>query len=139
MGERKVNNLLAAGAEVTVVSPALTDALAAAVDSNRFKWIQDSFCEEHLESAFLVVGATDDDELNAEIVSCASRRGVLVCDASSSERTQVIFGALHRGEENVTVAVFTDGHDPSAARRTRDRVAASLDRDRDKEGRSGQT
>lgn len=57
------------------------------------------------------------------MVEEARARGVLICDASSGHRSQVIFGALHRGEA-VTVAVFTDGTDPSLARRTRDRIRA---------------
>jgi siroheme synthase (precorrin-2 oxidase/ferrochelatase) len=47
---------------------------------------------------------------------------VLVCDASSASRSEVIFGALHHGA-GVTLAVFTDGRDPSLARNTRDRIA----------------
>jgi len=61
--------------------------------------------------------------LNASLVEAAGRRGVLVCDASSAERSQVIFGALHQGD-GFTVAVFTDGRDPSLARNTRDRIRA---------------
>jgi len=38
----------------------------------------------------------------------------------------VIFGALHTNEGAI-IAVFTDGRDPSHARRTRDRIAHLLD------------
>ena len=55
----------------------------------------------------------------------AKERGVLTCDASSAERSEFIFGALHRGN-GLAVAVFTDGADPSLARNTRDRIAAFL-------------
>ena len=134
-----MENLLAAGADVKVVSPTLTETLAMHVDTGRFRWIQGAYDAKHLEGAFLVVAATDDEKLNAEIVSTAADLGVLACDASSAERSQVIFGALHTSEGNLTVAVFTDGRDPSQARRTRDRIAALMSSDRSAEGRSGPT
>ena len=54
----------------------------------------------------------------------------LVCDASSAERSQVIFGALLEGAD-VTIAVFTGGRDPARAKRTRDRIAGLLDQGRE--------
>ena len=124
---------------VTVVSPVVTDALSTQLDSDRIRWIQDNFNDQHLEGVFLVVAATDDEVLNASIVASANERGILVCDASSADRSQVIFGALHTGEPDVTIAVFTDGRDPASARRTRDRVAALLDQERQQLDQSGST
>ena len=125
IGTRKAFNLERAGAGVTVVSPAVTDELAEQIEAGRIRWVKDSFREEHLGGAFLVVAATDDEAQNKDIVHLAARCGALVCDASSAERSQVIFGALHRSDD-VTVAVFTDGRDPAQARRMRDRIADLL-------------
>jgi siroheme synthase (precorrin-2 oxidase/ferrochelatase) len=77
---------------------------------------------------FLVVAATDDDARNAAVVEAAARNGALVCDASSAERSQVIFGALLE-DEDVTIAVFTGGRDPAQARRTRDQIADLMGRE----------
>ena len=137
VGTRKVTNLVGAGAMVTVVSPAVTDDLADQIKSGRVRWVQGSFREEHLDGAFIVVAATDDESANARIVRYAGECGVLVCDASSSERSQVIFGALHKGEDGVTVAVFTDGRDPAEARRTRDRIAGFMGQARKQRDRPG--
>ena len=90
-----------------------------------------------LTGAFLVVAATDDETVNAGIVTRATECGALVCDASSGERSKLIFGAVHRDEDGATVAVFTDGRDPAEARRTRDRIARLLDQERAREGRPG--
>ena len=122
VGTRKATTLAHAGAVVTVVSPAVTDELTEQIDAGRVRWVQDSFQEEHVDGAFLAVAATDDDALNAAVVQAAVQNGVLVCDASSAERSQVIFGALLEGDD-VTIGVFTGGRDPSLARRTRDHVA----------------
>lgn len=129
VGTRKATTLARAGAVVTVVSPEVTDELAELIDAGRVRWVRDSFREEHLSGTFLAVAATNDDELNAAVVEVAVRNGALACDASSAERSQVIFGALLEGD-GVTIAVFTGGRDPALARRTRDRIADLIGRDR---------
>jgi siroheme synthase-like protein len=125
VGTRKVHNLLRAGASVTLISPEISRALAADLPGEAFQWLREEYREEHLDGVFLAVAATDDPELNRRVVEACRLRGVLVCDASSRDRTQVIFGALLE-EGEATVAVFTDGRDPTLSRRTRDRVASLL-------------
>jgi siroheme synthase-like protein len=127
VGARKAQTLERAGATVTVVAPTVTRVLAEQIDAKRIRWVNDTYREEHLEGVFLVVAATNNEALNASIAEHAAQRGALVCDASSAERSQVIFGALHR-ESDATIAVFTDGRDPAHARRTRDELADLLNR-----------
>jgi siroheme synthase-like protein len=134
IGARKVRNLLHAGARVTLVSPETTQEMADLAASGEILWKKETVENSHLGGAFLAVVATDDEDLNALMVDEARRLGVLVCDASSGDRSQVIFGALHE-EEGVTVAVFTDGQDPSRARKTRDEIGAFLTEDSDGSGR----
>ena len=130
VGVRKVRSLLRAGADVTLVSPAVTEALAALAGSGAIQWVAHEFALEHLSGAFLVVAATNDDQLNASIVEGATQRGSLACDASSAERSQVIFGAL-LDAEGATLAVFTDGHDPARARDIRNRIGNTLKEQRE--------
>jgi siroheme synthase-like protein len=122
IGTRKATNLLRAGAAVTVVSPEATEELAGLAEESRLHWQKEEYQWRHLDGALLAVAATDDEAVNARLVQDARERGVLVCDASAASRSEVIFGALHQGD-GVTIAVFTDGQDPSLARRTRDRIA----------------
>ncbi len=126
VGARKVRNLLRAEASVTLISPDATQELAHLASTGRIRWLAEAYRGDHLDGAFLAVAATGDDGVNARVMEEARQRGVLVCDASSAERSQVIFGALHQGG-GVTVAVFTDGESPSRARQTRDRIAAIQD------------
>ena len=122
IGTRKVTNLLRAGASVTVISPEASDEVKQLADSGEIEWREKEYATEDLEGSFLAVAATNDDERNAQLVRDAVEGGVLVCDASSASRSDLIFGALHK-REGITLAVFTDGKDPSLARRTRDRIA----------------
>ncbi|MGD2155024.1 MAG: bifunctional precorrin-2 dehydrogenase/sirohydrochlorin ferrochelatase, partial [Gemmatimonadales bacterium] len=125
VGTRKATTLLRAGAVVTVVSPALTDELAEQVRAGRVRWLRESFREEHMAGAFLAVAATDSDDTNGAVVQAAVASGALACDASSAERSQVIFGALLEADD-LTIAVFTGGRDPAQARRARDRIAGLI-------------
>jgi len=127
IGERKVKNLLRAGASVFLVSPNVTRELEDLTASGRISRVREGYREEHLDGVFLAVVATDDGDLNAQVVEAAGSRGILVCDASSATRSEVIFGALH-SQEGLTVAVFTDGEDPSRARRMRDGIADFVSR-----------
>ncbi|MFC1500366.1 bifunctional precorrin-2 dehydrogenase/sirohydrochlorin ferrochelatase [Candidatus Zixiibacteriota bacterium] len=125
VGTRKVRNLLDAGARVTVVSPVITDELSDLAGSGDVRWLEEVFRADHLDGMFLAVASTDDRTGNEEVVHAARESGVLICDASSSDSTQVIFGALLE-DDGITVAVFSDGRDPGQARRMRDRISDLL-------------
>lgn len=127
VGARKVATLVAAGARVAVVSPTVADELRAQITTGAVQWIEGPYRDTHVRDAFLVVAATDDVGLNTTITQDARRAGALACDASSRDDSQVIFGALCE-QDDTTIAVFTDGRDPAAARRTRDRLAELLAR-----------
>ena len=122
VGTRKSLTLARAGASVTVVSPTVTDELTELIDAGRIHWVRDAFRNAQVRGVFLAVAATDDAAHNAAVVQAAVDEGALVCDASSVERSGVIFGALLE-EDDVTIAVFTGGKDPSRARSTRDEIA----------------
>ena len=125
IGTHKALTLARAGAMVTVLSPTVSGELDEQIRAGRMRWLKDSFREEHLAGVFLAVAATDDEAVNAAVVRAAVRRGALVCDASSAERSRVVFGALLEGD-GFTVAVFTGGRDPVRAKRIRDRIADCL-------------
>ena len=126
VGTRKAATLAHVGAIVTVVSPTVTRELEKLIAAKRVRWLRETFRAEHLLGVFLAVAATDDDALNAEVVETAAQGGTLACDASSAQRSQLIFGALLESDE-VTIGVFTGGRDPSLARRVRDRIARLVD------------
>jgi NAD(P)-dependent dehydrogenase (short-subunit alcohol dehydrogenase family) len=125
VGARKVRNLVRAGAQVTLVSPEATPQLAAMAEEGAIEWIRERFRQDHLGGAVLAVAATADEVVNRSVATVAERDGILLCDASSAQRSRLIFGALHEMSD-ATVAVFTDGVAPSRSARIRDRIATHL-------------
>ena len=125
VGTRKALTLLRFGAEVTVVSPVVTDELRGAAGAGRLRCRAERFEAVHVADAFLVVMATDDEALNAAGTRLAAESGALACDASSGRGSPVIFGALLEKDE-LTIATFSDGRSPGRSRALRDEIARQL-------------
>lgn len=123
VGERKVQDLLEAGARVTVVSPGLTPALAELASQGRIRYLQGDFSPEHLEGMVLVVGATDDPEVNAKVSAASRARGLWVNIVDAPELcTFIVPAQVKRGP--LTIAISTGGASPALARRLRQDLEA---------------
>jgi precorrin-2 dehydrogenase/sirohydrochlorin ferrochelatase len=119
VGERKVQDLLAAGARVTVVSQALTPHLAILADQGHLHFIQGDFSPQYLDGMTLVVGATDDQHVNREISAAAQARNLLVNIVDAPELcTFIVPAQVRRGP--LTIAVSTGGASPALARQMRE-------------------
>jgi precorrin-2 dehydrogenase/sirohydrochlorin ferrochelatase len=119
VGERKVKTLLACGAEVRLVSPELTPFLEEAVNQGRVRLLAAEFTPSQLEGVFLVIGATDDPEVN-RLISAEARSRSLLCNIVDrpGECNFILPSVLSRGD--LTVAVSTGGRSPALAKKIRE-------------------
>ncbi len=118
---RKVQDLLTAGARVTVVSPALTPALAALAAAGEIRHLQGDFQEEQVEGMALVIGATDDQEVNAKVSAAAQARSIWVNIVDQPDLcTFIVPAQVRRGE--LTLAISTGGASPALARKMREEL-----------------
>ncbi len=121
VGERKVRDLLAAGAKVTLVSRDLTPGLAELAVQERLTFIQGDFTPKHLDGMILVVGATDDLMVNQQVSAAAQARGLLVNIVDAPELcTFIVPAQVRRGP--LTIAVSTGGASPALARKVREEL-----------------
>ncbi len=67
VGTRKVIMLLDCGAKVTLVSPDVSKKLLELAGNGSIIWEKRSYLASDLDGMFLVIGATDDEELNRQI------------------------------------------------------------------------
>lgn len=125
VAERKVEGLLAADAVVTVVSPALTPALAALVTGGRVAHVARGYANGDLAGASLAFAATDDGAINDAVAREGRERGVWVNAADDPVNCDVILPAIVR-RGPVTVAVGTGGTSPALARAVRERIERAL-------------
>jgi precorrin-2 dehydrogenase/sirohydrochlorin ferrochelatase len=119
---RKVEGLLAADAQVKVISPALIPDLQKLVDSGSISYTQRPYQDGDLDGVFLAIAATNDLSVNQAVWIEATRRGCLINVVDDPEHSSFILPAvLQRGEMNV--AISTGGGSPALARRLRERLA----------------
>ena len=122
VGARKVRNLADAGGLVTIVSPSLCEEATILVTEGRAKVIQAVFIPAHLENSFLVVAATNNPVVNAEISRIASARNILVNKATSDGNDTetgdfVTMATLRRGD--LMIAVTSAGAGPALSAQLR--------------------
>jgi precorrin-2 dehydrogenase/sirohydrochlorin ferrochelatase len=121
VGERKVLDLLAAGARVTVVSRTLTAELAALADRGEITYLPEDFCESQVEGMALVMAATDDPQVNARVSAAAQARAIWVNVADEPEYcTFIVPAQVRRGD--LTLAISTGGASPALARQVREEL-----------------
>src|SRR3954468_14517717 len=79
VAQRRVPTLIAAGADVHLVSPEVTPAIEGLVGSGEVRWLERGFEDKDLEGAWYVMAATDDHEVNERVSELAEeRRGFCV-------------------------------------------------------------
>lgn len=121
VGERKVQDLLASGAKVTVVSKTLTPALAALASQGEIVYLSEDFADNQVEGMALVMAATDDPEVNAKVSAAAQARAIWVNVADDPEHcTFIVPAQVKRGD--LTLAISTGGASPALARLVREEL-----------------
>jgi len=119
VAERKVAKLLECGARVVLVGKTMTPGLLVVKDGGNIEHVPDDYREEYIEGAFLVIGATDRDDVNEKISRDSRSRGILVNIVDDPARCNFIVPAVFR-REDLLVAISTGGKSPALARRLRE-------------------
>jgi siroheme synthase-like protein len=121
IGERKVRDLLGAGADVTVVSPALTPDLTALERRGLIVHRPRRFRRADVRGAALVIAATGVPDVDAAVATEARRRRALVNVVDRPAECDFILpSVLRRGR--LQIAVSTGGTSPALAREIRKRL-----------------
>jgi siroheme synthase-like protein len=125
VAQRKVAALAKAGARVTVVSPDVTAGLASMAKNSGITWIADRYRKKYLKGKRLVVGATNDEEVNERISRDSQKSGALVNIVDDPARcTFIVPSVFSKGP--LTVAVGTGGAAPAVAAMVRRQLAAAI-------------
>ena len=118
MGARKVMTLLECGAIVTVVSPDVTGKLLDLAEKKMIELKKRPYEPSDIDGIFLVIGATDNEELNWQINKDAERQNKLCNIADRPEACNFILPSIvNRG--NLVIAISTSGKSPAFAKKMR--------------------
>ena len=123
--QRKVEGLLAAGGNVTVIAPKLTRDLQGLLAEGRIDLQQREYQEGDLEGYEVVMVATNDGAVNGEVAAEGKRRRVWVNAADDTKNCDFILPAVVR-RGRITIAASTGGSSPALARRLREELEAYL-------------
>jgi precorrin-2 dehydrogenase/sirohydrochlorin ferrochelatase len=119
VAERKIERLLACGAQVAVVCRTLTPLLEEKKSANIIVHLDMDYEKEALRGAFVVIGATDRDDVNAQVSQDARSLGMLVNIVDDPAKCNFILPSLvQRGD--LSIAVSTGGKSPALARKIRE-------------------
>jgi uroporphyrin-III C-methyltransferase / precorrin-2 dehydrogenase / sirohydrochlorin ferrochelatase len=121
---RRIPALLAAGADVCVVSPTVRPALEGMVDAGELRWIPRRYRDGDLDGAWYALAATDDPAVNADVVAEADRRRIFCVRSDDATRASAWTPASGR-HDTVTVAVLSN-RDPRRSAGIRDAVVEGL-------------
>ena len=114
---RKIEGLLRAHAEVTVVAPMI----AAEVRELPVMVVGRRYAASDLDTVRLVITATDDPAVNASVAADATDRGIWVNSADDPANCTFTLPAVAR-DGAVTVAVGTGGSSPALASHLRGEI-----------------
>jgi precorrin-2 dehydrogenase / sirohydrochlorin ferrochelatase len=115
---RKVIMLLDCNANVTVVSPEISDTLTSLANDGLIVLKLRNYQVSDIEDVFLVIGATNNAALNRTIHEDAGKRGKLCNIVDQPDLCNFILPSIvHRGD--LIIAVSTSGKSPAFARELR--------------------
>ncbi len=122
---RKVSLLVRAGARVTLVAPEVLTSLREQVKASGGNVQERRYLSEDLDHQTLVVAATDDQELNAEVSRACQQRRIPVNVVDSPALCTVIFPAIV-DRSPILIGISSNGVSPVLARMLRGKIESTI-------------
>ena len=126
MAQRRIPGLLAAGADVDVVSPEATPAVEGYATAGEIAWHAAAFEPGDLDGAWYVIAATDDRRVNDAVSAEAEERRIFC--VRSDDATQATAWTPATGRHGPLTVAVLGSRDPRRSAAVRDEI---LDRLRD--------
>lgn len=125
VAERKTLSLIEAKAEVTLISPIITEKLKDLVNENKLTYIEDTYKSGMVDGYFLLIAATNDEAANKLAIKEAKELKILVNAPANPELSDFTVPAvIKRGD--LTVAVSTEGISPAFSRTIKEEISEFL-------------
>ena len=125
VAEGKIAGLLAAGARVRVISPAITPAFAEWVRDRKIDWLPKVFEPGDLVGSYLAIAATSAPGVNEAVFQESEAHGIFCNAVDDIEHCHFYYGAVvQRGD--LQIAISTNGKSPALAQRLRQELEAQF-------------
>ena len=129
---KKIRKILEYGADITVVTEdvaekGLLQLENIKIESNRKIENDKSKIEKLVKGYFLVIAATDDEELNENMARICDSNGILINNVSSKIKMNSMFGGIVKNDE-FQIAVSTGGKNCKRSRAMKSEIQKILDK-----------
>ncbi|MEV8587233.1 uroporphyrinogen-III C-methyltransferase [Streptomyces sp. NPDC051180] len=124
VAQRRLPALIAAGADITLISPSATPSVEAMAEAGEIRWTKRRYEDGDLADAWYALVATTDPASNAAASAEAERTRTWCVRSDDAEAATAWTPATGR-DAGVTVAVLT-GHDPRRSAAVRDAIVEGL-------------
>jgi uroporphyrin-III C-methyltransferase/precorrin-2 dehydrogenase/sirohydrochlorin ferrochelatase len=122
VASHKIDILLRASCQITIVAPNLCDRLATRVQLGSLRWLEREYLEGDCRGFQLVIAATPIREINRQISEETQKLGIPINVVDDPVLSTVIFPAVWR-DGSLMVAVSTEGEAPFMAAGIRNLLA----------------
>lgn len=129
---KKITKILEYSANVTIVTEKIEEEKllqlenVKIVDNKRIENDKD-IIGELVKDYFLVIAATNDEELNENIAKICDSRGILINNISSKTEMNAMFGGIVKNDE-FQIAISTSGKNCKRSRAMKSEIQKVLDR-----------
>lgn len=118
IAKQKLGGLINSGAQIHVIAPEASPSIRELAQQERLQWSQRSFEAAELNGATIVISATSNAELNAEVFRQAEARGILCNAVDQPDHCHFYYpSVVQRGD--LQIAISTAGKSPALAQRLR--------------------
>ncbi|WP_037775231.1 precorrin-2 dehydrogenase/sirohydrochlorin ferrochelatase family protein, partial [Streptomyces pristinaespiralis] len=124
VAQRRLPALVAAGADVTLISPSATPSVEAMAESGEITWTRRRYEDGDIADAWYALVATSDADANAR-ASAEAERTKTWCVRSDDADAATAWTPATGRSDGVTVAVLT-GRDPRRSAAVRDAIVEGL-------------
>jgi uroporphyrin-III C-methyltransferase / precorrin-2 dehydrogenase / sirohydrochlorin ferrochelatase len=121
----KVELLLSAGAQVSLIAETVTGEIAQLIADGRISWAGRAFDEADLAGMSLVFVATEDERLRASVSAAAQARSVPVNVVDQPALSSFIMPSIV-DRSPITIAISTGGTAPALARKLKAEIERAL-------------
>jgi len=122
---RKIEGLLAAGADIEVIAPEAVDGVRALAAAGTVAWSAREFVPADLDDAWLAVTATSTPAVNRAVFLAGEERRVWVNAADDPANCSFSLMSVVR-QGDIVVTIGTNGRSPALATFLRDHVATEM-------------
>lgn len=124
----KITSLLDAEADIHVIATEARDEVHQLAAQGRIRLELRAYVPEDVLGYFLVIAATDDRDVNANVYRDAEERNILCNAVDDPPNCDFYFGSIVR-RGDLQIAISTNGESPALAQRLRREINAALPED----------